>query len=389
MKKITYLVLVTLLVFSTTVLAGNWVYDSGTSKWVKDITPSMLQFNNLNTGQVQSNIIASLGGSNPNPAITSTSGQNLSDGYFAVCGGQVSSVTDPTLTSLRSGFNIMEETLGGINHKILRFASSTSTITTGTKCGLGGYFNLNWYIPSKYNYTGYTIQFKDSVYNASTYTFSMLVYTESRVQIGTTQNLNSTGWNVASFTETSTRPFCFKMSIPNTSALLAYYKPPVLTLNSNSEPASRTVNVNKTGNGTVVATYGNLHDQDVEVFTLTPGSGETLNSVTYNDATVTPTDNGNGTYTYTTPLLTANGTLNVNFSGVSTGTSNQLLSIRVTAAKGLLHIDGLNTGQTVSVYSVNGKLMHTSCATESSEIIPLSQGVYFVKAGASVSKVIL
>lgn len=388
MKKITYLVLATLLVFSTTVLAGNWVYDSGASKWVKDITPSKLKFNSLTTAQVQSNVIPVLGGANPNPAITSTSGEDLSDGYFAVGGGQITSVDVSDPSNVRKAFCVPDTSL--IAPNALRFAQNGALVTDGYKAGkFLGYVNLNWYIPTKYNYTGYTIQFKDSVYNASTYTLSLLVYTEGRSQIGTTQNLNSNGWNVASFTETSTKPFCFKMSIPNTSTLIAYYKTPVLTLNSSSEPTVRSVAINKTGNGTVTATYGNLHDQDVEVFTLTPGSGETLNSVTYNEATVTPTDNGNGTYSYTTPLLTADGTLNVTFSGVSTGTGNQISSLRVTAAKGLLHIDGLTTGQTVSVYSVNGKLVHTSFATESSEIIPLSQGVYFVKAGTSVSKVIL
>ena len=390
MKKITFLsILVTLFTLSTNAYATNWVYNSGASKWVKDITPSMLQFNNLNTSQVQSDIIASPGGANPNPAITSTSGQDLTDGYFAVSGGQVTSATDPTLTNVRNGFNIMDETLGGVVHKILRFASSTSTITSGTKCGLGGYFNINWYIPSQFNYTAYTISFTDSVYNPGTFSLQFLVYGEAGTQLGTTQIFNTTGWYNTTFNQTDSRPFRFKMSIPNTSGLISYYKTPKLYLNSSSEPASRTVTVNKTGNGTVTATYGNLHDQDVETFTLTPGSGETLNAVTYNEATVTPTDNGNGTYTYTTPLLTSNGTLAVTFSGISTGIENNTPTLKFSVAKGILQIEGLSTGEAVSIYSVNGKLMHASFATESSENIALSQGVYFVKTATGVSKIIL
>ena len=179
------------------------------------------------------------------------------------------------------------------------------------------------------------------------------------------------------------------MSIPNTSGLISYYKTPKLYLNSSSEPASRTVTVNKTGNGTVTATYGNLHDQDVETFTLTPGSGETLNAVTYNEATVTPTDNGNGTYSYTTPLLTSNGTLAVTFSGISTGIENNTPTLKFSVNKGILQIEGLSTGEAISIYSVNGKLIHASFATESSEKITLSQGVYFVKTATGVSKIIL
>ncbi|MDD4428276.1 MAG: hypothetical protein PHG64_07795 [Paludibacter sp.] len=387
MKKLTFLgIWVTLFALLTNITAANWVYDSGTSKWVKDITPSMFKFNSLTTAQVQSNIFCVLGGANPNPAITSTSGQDLSDGYFAVCGGQISSTDQTMLTKVRDGFNTLQKTLGDVTQQLLRFASNTATIEEGTKCGVTGYVNPNWYIPTQYDYTNYKINFIDSVY--TDYSINLLVYGEGGTQIGTTQTL-SAGWKTATFTQTTDKPFRFKYNCPNTPGLICYFTNPKLTLTSDAEPAARTVTVNKTGNGTVTAAYGNLHDQDVEVFTLTPGSGETLNSVTYNGETVTPTDNGNGTYTYTTPLLTADGTLNVSFSGVDTGVENQLSITRISTVKGFLEIDGLVAGEAIHVYSAGGKLIHASVATASSKRVDLSHGVYILKIGSTLSKIVL
>ena len=53
------------------------------------------------------------------------------------------------------------------------------------------------------------------------------------------------------------------------------------------------------------------------VFNITPNSGQLLVSVKFNGSTVTTVDNGNGTFTYTTPTLSANGDLDVEFKTIT------------------------------------------------------------------------
>ena len=370
MKKITFwIVLVNILINTNHVNAGNWAYNSGTSMWEKNITPDMFLFSNLTTTQLQSNLHTVIGAANPNPSITSSSGQNLSNGYFAVSGGQISTTdTNPIFTNTKNGFNITNITLGGVTGNYMRFASSTADISIlgGTKTSTTGYFNLNWYIPTQYTYTGYLISFNASVYNPSTYGLQLLVYDESGAQQGSTQNMSTTGWNTASFTQTSIKPFRFKMSIPNTSGLICYYKTPEFLLKSATEPTVRTITVNSVGAGSVANTYATVRDQDVQIFTITPVSGQTLLSTKYNGSIVTPVDNGNGTYTYTTPLLTANAVLNVEFSAIQqsiTGgtisskgfTETELAQSHFTVSSGELNINQLTNVHSITV-SAGAKL---------------------------------
>jgi hypothetical protein len=113
MKTITfYLLLVLMLVAGASASASNWQWDG--QKWVKDITPSILKFTNYQTTDMQSEIFPVLGGANPNPAITTSSGHNLSDGYFAVSGGQILQADVDNPANVRQAFSITTDsaTLG-------------------------------------------------------------------------------------------------------------------------------------------------------------------------------------------------------------------------------------------------------------------------------------
>ncbi|MDD3489389.1 MAG: hypothetical protein PHR62_05830, partial [Paludibacter sp.] len=318
MKK-QILFIITVLLFcaiSNFIHADNWQYNSTTSKWEKNITPEILKFNALNTATARQHIVPAVGNANPTPAITT----GLSDGYFAVTGGQIGEgdVSDPT--SVRQAFVIPDTSV--IAPHALRFAQNTATVTDGGKAGkFLGYVNLNWYLPQKYS--GYAVSFKSRVYNAGTFGLQLLVYDALGTQLGTTQNINAAGWNTATFTQTGNRPVRFKMYIPNTDGLVAYYETPEMLLTSAAEPTTRTISVTKSGNGTITATYATVRDQDTQTFTFTPDTGEKLIRVLYNGSSVTFSNNGNGTYSYTTPLLTANATLQADFSPQTfTGTGN-------------------------------------------------------------------
>lgn len=242
--------------------AGNWVYSPTSSKWEKDITPSVFKFNSTNTASVRTWINPAIGAANPNPAITNATGQDLTHGYFAVTGGQIGAGDETSPTNVRKAFTIADTSL--IAPSTLRFAQSSALVTDDKAGKFLGFVNLNWFIPSIYNYTNYTIAFTCRVNNPSTYGLQLLVYNELGTQLGTTQNLNIKGWNNSTFTQASTlsgdRPFRFKMSIPNTGGLFAYYETPVMKLINTTEPAVRTISVSTTGAGNVSSTYATVRD---------------------------------------------------------------------------------------------------------------------------------
>ena len=56
---------------------------------------------------------------------------------------------------------------------------------------------------------------------------------------------------------------------------------------------------------------------------------------------------------------------------------------------GILHIAGLTVGETVSIYSVNGALVHQSVVSSEEMEIALSvQGVYIVQSGGNTIRVV-
>lgn len=391
MKKISFLWAVALIFsFSTYNVAGNW-YNDGT-KWVKNITPELLQFHTQNTASVRTQIFPTVGGANPNPAIT-TATHDLWNGYFAITGGQIAAgdVTDPV--NVRQAFVIPDTSV--IAPQALRFAQSTATVTDGGKAGkFLGYVNLNWYLPQKYS--GYNVSFKSRVYNAGTFGLQLLVYDAGGTQLGTTQNLNTAGWNTATFAQSSTRPMRFKMSIPSTAGLVAYYETPEMLLTSSTEPATRQVTVIPIGNGTVTPVHGTLHDQDTEVFIITPyknsvtNTSESLISVNYDGKSVTPVNNGDGTYTFTTPLLSTDGILQIEFSDIkSMVKSENTTGFYLSSEKSAMIINGLNPGQTISIYSAGGHLIQNFTATHSSERVAMPSGIYLVKSAGLIKKIVL
>ena len=397
MKKITFMtVIVALFTMSTNSLAGNWSYNSSTSLWVKNITPEMFQFNNLTTAALQSSIYVSLGGSNPSPSIKTTTGQDLSNGYFAVSGGQISNqTTHPAL--VKQGFVINSNPDISGTPGLLRVAGNASTVTDG-KLGVTGYTSLSWYIPTKYNRTGYNFVISDSIYSAASLALSLTIYNEAdtRVAAGTDYSATSVtstaaSWSFLTLTQIPAFiPFRIKLGLPNLAANIAYIKTPRFELTSATEPTVRTITKTVNFKGTVTESYATVRDQDVQIFTITPDAGQSLVSATYNAVAVTPVDKGNGTFTYTTPLLTADAALEVTFSNNSTEIGqNKLSSVIISNEGGLLSIKNVAIGQNIAVFALNGKSVYRSVVSQTTHSISLPKGVYLVKVDAQISKVIL
>lgn len=395
MKKITlFALLVNIFATTMTVNAGNWFYNAESSLWKKNITPDYLRFDIASTLTVQNSIFVSGGNANPSPIINTTSGQDLSNGYFAVTGGQITASTNSTL--VKQGFVISSSPDIASEPGLLRVAGNSSTVTDG-KMGVTGYVNLSWYVPLKYNRTAYNLSFSDSVYTMAALSVSATSYNEAS---STTTNgvdysqvtLATAGWKYFNIAQISTfTPFRIKISLPNLVANNAYIKTPRFELTSVSEPTVRTVTKTVNFKGSVTAAYPVVRDQDVQVFTITPDASQTLISTTYNASTVTPVDNGNGTYTYTTPLLTADGTLEVTFSNnISTGfLSNNLPVAILTASGNLLKIENISSGQQIQIFSLNGIKVFSATAHQNSYSIPLKKGSYIVKVDNQITKIIL
>ena len=307
-RTITFLLLLLLFMalIANSLYAGNWYYDNVKGKWVKDITPDLYKFNQTNTTAIRSNIYMYGGNSNP---VGVTPGVN---GHIAVTGGQIAA-SHYDNASVRQAFIIDN----GVQTGTLRFAQSSANVTTTERAGFFlGYLTVNFYMPSNYTFTNYLISYSARIYNPVAQAISFLVYDVNGIQRGSTITTGTAGWNQIDFVEANTtdgRSYRFKYNIPNTSTLVTYMESPLIMLNSANEPTVRTINVNKQGNGTVTGIHTTVRDQDVQVFTLTPGQGEVLLSATYNGVSVSPVNNGNGTYSYTTPLLTQEGTFNVTY----------------------------------------------------------------------------
>lgn len=386
-NKLIYALTIIFTLSSAHTFASNWQYNSTTSKWEKNITPSVLNFSTMTTNSVRSIVMPLPGGANPNPAITNSTGENLSNGFFAVTGGQVvaSDVTDPT--NVRKAFSIADTSLVAPN--TLRFAQSTAPVTDDKAGKFLGYANINWYIPSVYNYTNYNILFKSRIYNPGTFNLQMLVYDMGGGQLGTTQTFATKGWHTSTFEQTANRPYRFKMSIPNTAGLFAYYETPELIITSVSEPAVRTISVTKAGNGNVNAATEIVRDQDTQTFTFTPATDESLVSVTYNDNTVTVTDNTDGTFSFTTPLLNEDANLHAVFSGATTGAAkNQNEKIKCSASNGEILIQGLELGQNIVLYNVSGQKIVDTQSRNSDMTIKAKSGVYILKINNESIKIV-
>lgn len=122
-------------------------------------------------------------------------------------------------------------------------------------------------------------------------------------------------------------------------------------------------------------------------FTITPASGKSVKSVLYNNAEV-KTELVEGVYT--TPALTANSTLVVEFEdNPSTGINTEKQSFLCFANGNQIEVQGLSAGETVELYNVTGARVAVSNATNSNVTFNTGKGIYFVKVSDKVQKVVV
>lgn len=122
-------------------------------------------------------------------------------------------------------------------------------------------------------------------------------------------------------------------------------------------------------------------------FTITPASGKSVKSVLYNNAEV-KTELVEGVYS--TPALTANSTLAVEFEdNLSTGINTEKQSFLCFSNGNQIEVQGLNAGEKVELYNVTGARMAVSNAENSKVSFNTGKGIYIVKVSDKVQKVVV
>lgn len=123
-------------------------------------------------------------------------------------------------------------------------------------------------------------------------------------------------------------------------------------------------------------------------FTVTPATGYIVNTVLVNGEEISESETG----TYTIELVSGAITISVSYeldpaTGVnSLNTSN----VKVYGYNNTLTVTGTESGETISVYDLNGTMVHTQSSVGSTNNIALnSNGIYIVKVNNKSFKVIL
>ena len=83
-------------------------------------------------------------------------------------------------------------------------------------------------------------------------------------------------------------------------------------------------------------------------------------------------------------------TVTANFAAITnTPELTPVISLGAWMRDGLLHVTGLNAGETLSVYSAGGALVYQSIATgEEMDISVTAQGIYLVRSGDRTVRVV-
>lgn len=123
-------------------------------------------------------------------------------------------------------------------------------------------------------------------------------------------------------------------------------------------------------------------------FDFTPATGWKVNTVLYNGVDVTSSLVDG---VFTVPALTDNALLNVSLVSTSSG-APELISnrVKVYSTRSEIIIDGTFEGETVTLYTLNGKQLQTVKSQGERLNIPVDRdAVYLVKTGERTFKVIL
>ena len=157
------------------------------------------------------------------------------------------------------------------------------------------------------------------------------------------------------------------------------------------------VSYNSEGGSVSPASVSAAPQGSTQPFVITPVYGYQLSSITYNGVDVksqlTNLIDGQNTYnggTYTVSSLAGSHALAVTFSQViTTGLKELQKQINYRINHGILQIDGVENGTEISIYSVSGSKIKSEKINANNFSAALAQGIYLVKVGRSIQKVVV
>ncbi|WP_243349281.1 right-handed parallel beta-helix repeat-containing protein [Parabacteroides sp. FAFU027] len=155
------------------------------------------------------------------------------------------------------------------------------------------------------------------------------------------------------------------------------------TLNVTFQRAVYKLSIQTGGSGT---TNLNYYYGETPSFDFTPSDGYKIKSVFYNGNDVTSSLTGN---VYTVPAITSNGSLVVNFEGITLGNisaNDNAISVFTTESGIVVH--GVPEGEIIRLYSVYGQLLQSVKSQTDGVILNARKGaIYIVKTDSKKIKV--
>jgi len=258
-----------------------------------------------------------------------------------------------------------------------------------------------------------TVKAKDAAGNFSALSTALIVTTafpatyDISIQVGVNgtvkeNNVLLANASLLTVNRSTTKTFTFTPSYGYEVATLTYHGVDVKSLITNNQFTTPSVLTTATldvtfqriqcvlalksaasGTMNLLCYYG-----DTPSFSFTPITGWKVNTVFYNSTDVTSSlVNG----VYTVPTITANALLNVSFVSIATGAPELINNrVKVYSTNSEIIVDGTSEGETVTLYTVNGKQIQTVMSKGERLNLPVDRdAVYLVKTGVKTFKVIL
>jgi hypothetical protein len=258
-----------------------------------------------------------------------------------------------------------------------------------------------------------TVKAKDAAGNVSAASLPLIVTTAFPATYGITiqvgangivkeNNVTLTNATVLTVNRSATKTFTFIPAIGYEVATLTYNSVNVKSQIINNQYTTSPVIATGTLSVTFQKTQYHLTLKSAEngtinllcdygatpAFDFTPSFGWKVNSVTYNSVDVTGSlVNG----IYTTPAISANSELNVSFvSTVNNAPEYVNSNLKVYTTSSEIIVDGTSEGETIGLYTTNGKQIQTLKSQGERIIIPVQRdAVYLVKTTNKTFKVAL
>lgn len=153
---------------------------------------------------------------------------------------------------------------------------------------------------------------------------------------------------------------------------------------SNPDDDKPTLSIKQVNSGTISK---KIEKGEIFLFTITPESGWHIHSVTFNGADYTSQLDASNTFK--TPRINTDATITIAYVKGSSGVSNvKANTMKVLSTSNGIKVTGANSGETISVYGTDGKLLYAGLSTGEDIYVTLPEdSIYIIKVGNQTIKI--